>query len=312
MNAIDLIKLNAADDLAGLIEENQNAAPELKLAPAFTIKGTSFVTCIRKTYPEGGFKPLGGGVALGSSDFENKTVNVFNYANPMQEKKDRAQGYRRGAAAWLALASSGAMNGAALLLGRAFYYGARAFGGGADAHPGLIDLYDVTNKTVDATGTTAATGSSAWFIKWGSQDDGNISYVFGNDRTLTMREWLLQQIQTNPGETPAKYADAYTNELSCAPGIQLNNIHAACRIKKLTEDSGKGLTDTLGYQAIAKFPVGFKPDVCLVTRRSVLQLRTSRAATTGVLPDAVPWPTSIAGVPIVETDSISNTEALTL
>jgi hypothetical protein len=311
MNAIDLIKLNAADDMSGLIEENQNVAPELSLLPAFTIKGTSFPTVIRKSYPAGGFKPMAGGVAVGSSDFENKTVNTFNYANPLREAADRIKSYRRGSAAALAIAASGALNGGIQIMGKSLYYGARALGGGTDAHPGLIDLYDSANKTVDATGTTADTCSSVWFLKFGNQEDGMISYVFGNERGFTLRDWILQQIDIGSG----KLADFYTNELSAAVGVQLTNIHAAGRIKKLTEDSGKGLTDKLGYQLLEKFPVGFVPDVALMTKRSRRQLQESRSAIGQTAYGSgayAPLPTDIAGVRIVVTDSIANTEALSL
>lgn len=309
MNTLDLAKLNAADDMTSLIEQNKNAAPEMSIAPAFTVKGTNFDTTVRTSYPEGGFKPVGGGVALGTQGFEVKKVETFAYENPLQEKDDVAKRYRKGSAAFLALAASGALAGGMQLIGRALYYGARAFGGGTDAHPGLLDMYDVTNKTVDATGTTASTGSSVWFIKWGNQDDGNVSYVYGNDIVFQMREWMLQQIQTNPGTTPAKYTDVWTNALKAGIGVQLTNIHAVGRIKKLTEDSGKGLTDALGYLMLEKFPVGWTPDVALMTKRSLRQLRVSRTTSLQV---TAPQPTDIAGIPIVVTDSILNTEALTL
>lgn len=312
MNALDLAKLNAADDLTGLIEENQNAAPEMSLAPAFTIKGTSFPTVIRKTVPEGAFKPMGGGVAVGASTYENKIVSCFPYENPMRETHDRVAGYRRGLAAGLNLVSSGAVLGGMQLIGRTFYYGNNA-GAGGDvlAHPGLVQLYDATNKTVDATGTTASTGSSVWFIKWGNQEDGNVSYVFGEDRVFQLMEWAKQQIEVSEG----KFAAGWVNSLLASVGVQLTNIHAVVRIKKLTEDSGKGLTDALGYTALEKFPVGFVPDVALMTKRSRRQLQLSRSAVgqTAYGAGAVaPIPTDIAGIPIVVTDSISNTEALTL
>jgi hypothetical protein len=307
LTAFDIAKLNSADDATALIEENRNAAPELTIAPGFEIKGTSFDTVIRTSYPEGGFKPLGGGVALGVNNFTNKKVEVYNYDNPLQEKADIVKSHRRGSAMALTLASSGAINGAMQLLGRTLYYGARSFGGGSDAHPGLIDLYDSANKTIDATGTAANTGSSVWFIKWGQQEDGNVSYVFGNDRGFTLREWLLQQIQTNPGSSPAKYTDVWTNSLACAVGIQLTNIHAVGRIKNLTEDSGKGLTDLLGYRMLETFPVGWQPDVALMTKRGRRQLQVSRTTSLAV---TAPLPIDIAGVPIVVTDSILNTEAI--
>lgn len=308
VTAIELAKMNAADDFVGLVEENQNVAPELNLVPAFTIAGTSFTTLIRKTFPSGGFKKRGAGVAIGETTFENRLVQCFPYENPLRETVDTAKAHRRGEAAFLALVASGAFKGAFELIGKTLYYGARSFGGGADAHPGLIDMYDATNMVVDAGGTTADTGSSVWFIKWGNAEDGNVSYVFGSDRVLSISEWMKQLVEVSTG----KHAMCNVNSLAADIGVQLINAKAVGRIKKLTEDNGKGMTDSRAYAMLEKFPANMKPDVALMTRRSVRQLRDSRAAVTGIPADAVPWPTSTAGIPIVETDSILNTEALTL
>jgi hypothetical protein len=311
VSAVELAKLNAADDLVGLVEENQNVAPELTIVPAFTIKGTSFPTITRKTFPSGAFKKRGAGVAVGTTTFENGLVQCFPYENPMQETVDIVKAYRRGSAAFLSLVASGAVKGGMQLIGKALYYGARSFGGGVDAHPGLIDMYDSTNMVIDAAGTTADTGSSVWFIKWGNQEDGNVSYVFGNDRVFELGEWMRQLVEVSTG----KKAMCEVNSLAADIGVQLTNLKACGRIKKLTEDSGKGLTDALGYKLLEKFPVGIVPDVALMTKRSRRQLQESRSAVgqTAYGSGAVaPLPTDIAGVPIVVTDSILNTEALTL
>jgi hypothetical protein len=308
LTAVELAKLNAQDDIAGLIEENQSVAPELNLIPAFSIKGTSFTTLLRKTYPSGSFKKRGAGAAIGTTTFEPALVQCFAYENPLRETVDISKAYRRGEAAFLALTASGAVKGAMELMGKSLYYGARSFGGGVDAHPGLIDMYDATNLVVDAGGSTADTGSSVWFLKFGNAEDGNVSYVFGNDRVIGLGEWFKQLCEISSG----KHAMCNVNALAADIGVQLTNVKAACRIKKLTEDSGKGMTDALAYSALAKMPANMKPDVALMTRRSVGQLRVSRAAVTGVPADNVSWPTTVAGVRIVETDSILNTEALSL
>ncbi|MFA5262361.1 MAG: major capsid protein [Opitutaceae bacterium] len=307
--ALDIAKLNASDEMAGLVEKNKNVAPELSRVPAFMIKGLAFKTNVRLNVPEGGFKPLGGGVVPGKSEYDTKIVECFSYSNPLREMADVVRSHRKGQAYALALAASGAMKGAMEKIGRAFYYGATSLGGSTDSTPGLIDLYDSTNKVVDAGGTTASTGSSAWFVKFGNEEDGLVSLVFGEERVFALREWILQQIITNT--TTGALADAWTNDLASAVGVQLNDIDAAVRIKKLTEDSGKGMTDSLGYKAIEKFPVGMRPDVCFMTKRSVRQLRDSRTGNLGGSTNT-PWPTDVAGIPIVETDSISNVEALTL
>jgi len=94
-------------------------------------------------------------------------------------------------------------------------------------------------------------------------------------------------------------------------GLQIASKYSIGCIKKLTEDSGKGLTDSLLSQLYQKFPVGHKPDVFLMSRRSQGQLQRSRTATnaTGAEADI---PVSWQGVPIIPTDSILDTESLSL
>jgi len=63
MTLLDLAKLNGSDAVIGLIEEVQDLAPEIKVIPARTIKGTSFRTVARLGRPSVGFRKAGGGIA---------------------------------------------------------------------------------------------------------------------------------------------------------------------------------------------------------------------------------------------------------
>jgi hypothetical protein len=68
------------------------------------------------------------------------------------------------------------------------------------------------------------------------------------------------------------------------------------------------MNNDLAFEALAKFPSGVTPDYCFINRRSLEQLRKSRTnvtSATGVPPLA----DSVAGIPIVITDSLVNTEA---
>jgi hypothetical protein len=167
-----------------------------------------------------------------------------------------------------------------------------------------LAAYDATNMVVDAGGTTASTGSSVWGVKWGPKA---VQWVYGSDGQLSVSDVSEQRVldgSNNP-------YTAYVQELLAYPGLQVGNKFAVGRIKKLTADSGKGLTDGLISQLLAKFPVGYKPDVLLMSRRSRMQLQMSRTATTPTGAPA-PYPQEAFGVPIEETDSIIDTEALTL
>src|SRR5690606_11533086 len=104
-----------------------------------------------------------------------------------------------------------------------------------------------------------------------------------------------------------KRLTAYVQELHAYPGLQVGNKHCIGRIRDLTDENGKGLTDSLIAQLIEKFPAGVVPDVLFMTRRSLAQLRNSRTATNATGAPA-PYPTDWEGIPIVVTDSLTNTE----
>jgi hypothetical protein len=104
---------------------------------------------------------------------------------------------------------------------------------------------------------------------------------------------------------------AYVQEMLARPGLQVGSVNSIARIKKLTEDSGKGLTDVLIAKLLNKFPVGVVPDVLFMSRRSLEQLRSSRTAT-NERGEPAPIPSQAFGIRIEVTDAITNTESLTL
>ena len=91
---------------------------------------------------------------------------------------------------------------------------------------------------------------------------------------------------------------AYFQELLAYPGLQVVDQRCVGRIKKLTEDAGATLDDDKIADLLSKFPVGKRPDVLFMTRRSLKQLQQSRTATNATGAPA-PFPTESHGVPIV-------------
>ena len=146
-----------------------------------------------------------------------------------------ADRYEDGAQAFIALEADGIMRAAMLTLGSQFYYGTS---NDAKGFPGLLAAYDSTNMVVDAGGTTASTGSSVWGVKWGPKA---VQWVYGSEGQLSVSDVSEQRVldgDSNP-------YTAYVQELLAYPGLQIGNKFAVGRIKKLTADSGKGLTDGL-------------------------------------------------------------------
>ena len=104
------------------------------------------------------------------------------------------------------------------------------------------------------------------------------------------------------GQLPGYVADRTT-----WLGLQVVNRHSAVCIKNLGTNVGKGMTDDLAFEALAKFPAGVAPDYCFMNRRALGRFRRRRTKVTSAT--GVPTlPDNVAGVPIVITDSLRNDE----
>lgn len=314
---LDIAKANGSDAVAGLIDETAKYHPELTVGAARTIKGLSFKTWVRTSLPSAAFRNANSGIAASASTYENRTVDTYVF-NPRWEcDKAVADRYEDGAAAYIAQEGGAIMEASMQTIAKQFYYGRGVTNNGNGdvlGHPGLIDAYDTANMVVDAGGTTANTGSSVWLVKFGPQ---HVTWVWGNEGQLALSDVTLHRV-TDSNSNPYT---AYVQEILAYPGLQVGSVRSTCRIKKLTADSGKGLTDALLSQALSKFQVGIVPDAIFMSRRSRQQLQASRTVTLfgqgGSRPSGgngtiAPIPTEYDGIPIYVTDAIQDTESLSL
>lgn len=185
-------------------------------------------------------------------------------------------------------------------------------GGAAAGFAGLSDneeLYRYLDSAniVNATGTSAGAASSVWLIRT-TGDQRNLSLITGRNQagnTIDVKDTVTQQVKDGDD----KWYTAYVAPILGWIGFQIGTKFSAVRIVNLTAESGKGLTDDLVYEAMAKFPAGLGATHIVMNQQSLFQLRKSRTATnaTGV---PAPLPTEVNGTPIVVTDSLSTTEAI--
>lgn len=298
---LDIAKATGSDGIAGLIEEVIVAVPEFRLGASRTIKGTQYKATVRTALPTGGFRGANEGVTPQKSTMEQRLFECYIANARWLCDKAVADAHEDGAPAYIAAEAKAQVQGQLVTLGSQFYYG--IVDDTNKGFPGIGVQYDSTNMVVDATGTTANTGSSVWLVKWG--EDG-VQWLLGNGSDpLHLEDLRIESVL----DSNSKPYTAYVQELLAWVGLKLGSINSACRIKNLTADSGKGLTDNLIYDAISKFPSGIKPDVILMNRRSHNQLRRSRTATNAT-GDPAPFPKDVDGIPIELTDSIVNTEAI--
>ena len=299
LTMLDVARRNAADPVVGLIDEVTTNAPEMDTIPGRTIKGTSYKTLHKTANPSSGFRAVNQGIEATKSTRELRTVETYVLDILIEADKAAAEANEDGVESFLAEEAIAAVESATITFGNQFYYGNVDTSNG---FPGLQYMYDSSNYEVDATGTTASTGSSVYAVRFGPRA---VQGIFGNDTTFQMADWQIHMAT----DADSKRFPAYYTTLSTWVGLQATTKTAIARIKNLTEDSGKGLTDDLVFKLLEKFPASQMPDVLFMSRRSLRQLRESRTATNETGRPA-PLPEDVAGIRIVPTDSIVNTEAI--
>ncbi len=310
---LDIAKANLVEQV---INEAVRVHPELTELASFPLAGMSVrsVVYTGSSNSTGSFRKVNAGTADISEVSEQRDFTCYTAEARIEEDRAIADRYEKGAQAWLEGKSARILDLEMLAWAKQMYYGT---GNNADGFPGLISAYDATNMVVDAAGTTATTGSSVWLVRAapaGNFSDDGVRWRFGNGGSMKFDPVQLLPF-IDPNDTTKKYMKYHT-AFTCYPAFQVQSMLRVCRIKKLTADTGKGLTDALINQALAKFPVGRGPNHIFMTLRSNLQLQASRTATnpTGA---TAPWPNQIMGVdgqmiPVHVTEALSNVEALTL
>lgn len=311
---LDVAKRNAADSAVGLIDEAARQVPEItgqvysrgqmisvpNVGAARTISGSMYKTLVRTALPTVAFRSANQGVAASKSTIENRLIETF-ILNPRWEcDKAVADRNEDGAESYIAEEADAILAAAFMHIGKQFYYGAGT-NGDSKGHPGLVDMVDST-MVVDATGSTSNTGSSVWAVSFGPR---KVQWVMGNNGEMAVSDVRIESIEDADGNR----FTAYVQELLSHVGVQCGHKYCVGRIKNLTAQSGKTLTDAMLGSLMAKFPVGMMPDALFMSRRSLEQLRASRTATNATGQEA-PTPTDYEGVPIVPTDSILDTEAI--
>lgn len=308
---LDIAKLNGADKEVGLIEENLTYAPEAAMFPFRPIRGTSFHTVTRNTYPGVGFRNANEGTAATKSTFTRKLVEAFIVGGRVEVDRAVAMAFEDGMEALEMIEASGVMRQTMIEMGSQVWYGtsvdSKGFPGIKAALPYTAGVAD--GSVINATGSTASTASSVYAVKFGEQD---VTLIGGNSSIPMLGDFRDETIyDASDAPLPGRVAD-----LVGWVGLQIGNINCVRRIANVTADNGAGLTDSLLSSLLNSFPAGVRPDAIFCSRRSRLQLQKSRsavgqvAASEGGNPAFSGVPTNFDGVPIVATDSILNTDAI--
>lgn len=307
LTLLDLAKLNGSDAVVGLIEEALAAAPEMQTIPGRTIKGTSFKTVIRTGLPSVSFRQINAGVTPSKSTFAEKLVQAFVLASRVEVDKAALAGSDQSPEEIKATEGAGVMEAALRTIGTQVFYGVSS---DANGFPGLQAMVN-SDLVVDAGGSTGGTASSVYAVRMGPQ---GVQFVFGNNTTFDLSPWRDETLTDASGKKfPGEVAD-----LCSWVGLQCVNKWAVGRIRDITADNTKTMTDALVAELLSKWR-GAAPDVLFMNRRSAYQLQVSRTVSIqtsakdkadGTLMGFAPQPKESNGIPIVVTDQIVSTEAL--
>lgn len=304
----DLAKINdqnlADIDVTDLLDD----APFLASLSATTASNGTTHKYVKETgAPVVGFRAVNAGREHDHSEDTLVTVDTKILDASFSMDLALASEFRNGRDALLAREASRHLRAAFFKAEQQLIYGTTS-DGDANGFTGLANAATVDaladNMVVDAGGTTADTAQSVWLVR-SNGDLSDVSVVLGNEGQIDIGETVVNRMQ----DGSSLHYPGYFTPITGWMALQLGSIHTVGRIANLTEDSGKGLTDDLIYDAISKFPSTRRPNLIVMGRRSLFQLRASRTATNATGAPA-PLPTDVAGVRIVVSDACKEDEAL--
>lgn len=311
LTMLDLAKRSGSDTSIGLVEEVTTFSPELRVFPARSIAGVTYLATRRTALPQGGFRDVGEGSHPGASTFEQFSAQCFflDYQLQLDEAKKQADEGKLGDL--LAGEASGAMQQMALDVGSQIYYGVSADSKGFAGFNAAVD----SSKLIDAGGDGSDT-TSAWLVWFNPK---GVRLTMGGNMTLGLGfegEWPRQQVN-DPNDATKKYM-AYVNNARGWLGLEVNSSYALVRVHSIENAVNKRLTDEVGAAAKALLPSFLHNSGelrwLMNYSQAGLGLQVSRGAVGSVSAGSdgrsafAPEPTSLAGVPIIWTDSLVNTE----
>jgi len=297
---LDITKQN--ESIGDLIEDDLVAAPEVAILPARTIAGYMYKTLHRSALPVVGFRDLNEGVAAVQSTWLNRIHETRTVDASSEVDTQVAAQSEDGVDVVLAREASGMLEAAYRGLGSQFYYGTATTvetsiaGQPLKGFQGLNQLVGST-IVVDKLGTGSAR-SSVWAVKFGEK---GVQWVMGNGGMISTDDPRIVRV-TDSNSNPY---DAWRTPITFNIGLQVCNTNVLGRIKNIT--AAATLDDDDIFNLLSLFPAAIMPDALFMTRRSLEQLRASRTATN---PSGSPAgnPDNVAGIPIIVTDSILDTE----
>lgn len=341
VSLLDVSKRKGNDQVVGLLEDTLTYAPELSAIMGRPIPGIQYKT-VHRTLPTVAFRKANDGSDTVKGSYRQELKECFIIDAQMQVDKAVVDSEASGNGPQSAIGdllvdeAQGVVMATYIAVGGQMYYGtsndANGFGGIAALTASLNAAKNTTPVCVSATGATASVQTSAYLI-W--ENIRGAHFIFGNNSGLTMLpEWRIQQVLGNN----SKAMTAYVNNLQGWIGFAVNHplsVSRICNVQATTTVAK--LTDGLIAQALSYLPLQMRSEVIgnlntggpnkwgpglklLMNPAAAYSLQSTRSpvvtSATGTAitaADALRYPalpTESNGIPIILTDSITNTEAV--
>jgi hypothetical protein len=312
VSLLDLVALNNADPIIGLVESAVFSYPELALLDAVPHPGTSYKVGRRTVLPQSQFARVGAGVPTSKSTFVLENKEMFLMNNQLEVPLDYIIAQTRSVGDILSIESKGQMDSAFFHLTQQLYYGNRGSLGGTGyvndplGFPGYTQIINGDANFEISAGGASGSSTSCYML---SCHEKGCSLAVGNEGSFNLTQWVQQQIAMAGGNKNQAMVAALIGFF----GNSVANEYSVWRIRNI--DAAHPLTDALISQLLALVPIQYRINLKLLVNRSGSQsLQQSRTAITQQPADAsgtVGWspePEFSNKIPITVTEAITNTE----
>lgn len=299
----DLVKVNDANNYEIEVSDLVQRAPLLAaLAADGSSNGTNH-TYIKETgAPTVGFRLPNAGRDLSKSSDTQVTIALKILDASFAIDQAIADAYQKGPEAYVAREALRHMRASFALAERQIING-----DGSNGFTGLAQALTGTSNAMCITAGTGGSGNNSSIYLIRTNGDGtDCQVVMANDMALQMKDTIVQDIVDGSG---GHYPAYYTSILGWL-GLQIGSAFSVARIGNVLTHTGSTnkATDTLIANGIKLFPEDRQPDLIVMNKAALFDLRASRTATNATGAPA-PIPTEAFGIPIITTSSVLTTEA---
>lgn len=309
---LDLFALQHDDRLSGLIEDYTTYSPELGQIPVVTRPGTDYNVVKRTALPTGSFRQVNNGATFGKSAFKQEKKQMFFLDFPINLDEAIYQADDQSTGSILYHEMQGLVQSTFVYVGTQFYYGL-----GQDAS-GFRSIRDQLAGTVQIGTAGSQPNTTSAYLVWLNPDWG-VRFDVGKLGAISTNPPVRQQIVVpSPGSGSAFY---WVTNLSMFIGLSVLSSYSVWAVNGIpttsfgTGASPVGLSDKIGEQLRSAIPLVRQNGlVWLMNKTAYLSLQANRSAIGNFPAGAKGYPAfssapeMLAGYPIIQSESILNTE----